>query len=134
MVRSQAPFSWTIAGLAAEGGVGVETVRFYQRKGLLMTPTRDGGIRRYGEQDVRRLKFIRQAQAAGFSLDEIGELIALDAGEDRRRARELALARIASLKEKIAELEGARAALAKLAHECGEGSSGPCPILKSFGV
>lgn len=134
MVQSQAPFSLTIAGLAAAGGVGVETIRFYQRKGLLETPTRDGGFRRYGKEDVRRLKFIRQAQSAGFTLDEIGELLALDAGEDRRRARELARARVASLDEKIAELGRARDALAKLAHECGEGSSGPCPILKSFGV
>ena len=61
----------TIGKLAAAGGVGVETIRFYQRKGLLDQPTRDGGIRRYGTDDVRRLQFIRQAQAAGFTLAEI---------------------------------------------------------------
>src|SRR5687767_2539542 len=70
MVRSQAHSSLTIARLAAAGGVGVETIRFYQRKGLLGTPPRDRGIRRYGIEDVRRLRFIRQAQGAGFTLKE----------------------------------------------------------------
>lgn len=134
MVQSQAPFSLTIAGLAAAGGVGVETIRFYQRKGLLKTPTRDGGIRRYGGEDVRRLKFIRQAQSAGFTLDQIGELLALDAGEDRSRARALALSRIEKLDEKIADLQAARAALTRLAHDCATSKTGPCPILKSFGI
>ena len=86
----------TIGGLAAAGGVGVETVRYYQRRGLMETPPRDGGVRRYGAGDIRRLRFIRQAQAAGFSLDEIAELIALDASRDRPRARESARARIAA--------------------------------------
>ena len=75
----------TIGRLAEAAGVGVETVRFYQRKGLLETPTRESGIRRYGSEDLRRLRFIRQAQAAGFTLEEIRELIALDAGHDRAR-------------------------------------------------
>ena len=65
----------TIAGLAREGGVGVETIRYYQRRGLLDTPERPGGgTRRYGEADMRRLRFIRSAQAAGFTLDEIAAL------------------------------------------------------------
>ena len=123
----------TIGSLAAKGGVGVETVRFYQRKGLLQVPPRAGGIRRYDLRDVERLKFIKRAQAAGFTLAEIGELIALDAGEDRARARELAAARIEALDEKIAELKDARNALSRLARECGEGREGPCPIIASFG-
>src|SRR3990170_8945749 len=122
----------TIGKLAAAGGVGVETVRFYQRRGLLDQPTRGGGIRRYGSDDVRRLRFIRQAQAAGFTLDQIAELIALDSTEDRPRARELAAARVAALDTKIAELQRARDALKGLARECGNGSAGPCPILASF--
>lgn len=70
--------SMTIARLACEGGVGVETVRYYQRRGLLDTPDRPhgagiaGGIRRYGAADVRQLRFIRYAQAAGFTLEQIG--------------------------------------------------------------
>ena len=124
--------SLTIAKLAAAGGVGVETIRFYQRKGLLETPPRDGGIRRYGSDDVRRLRFIRQAQAAGFTLEEIRELLALDSSEDRPRARELARARVKALDARIAELKRARDALKRLATECGEATSGPCPILSSF--
>lgn len=134
MVQSQGVQSLTIGKLAAAGGVGVETVRFYQRKGLLEQPTRESGIRRYGSEDVRRLKFIRQAQTAGFTLNEIRELLELDAGEDRPRARELARTRIEALDETIAELRRARDSLQQLARECSHGSTGPCPILKSFQV
>jgi MerR family mercuric resistance operon transcriptional regulator len=134
MVRSQATPSFTIGQLATEANVGVETIRFYQRKGLIPTPARATGIRRYGSDELRRLRFIRQAQAAGFTLEEIGELIALDAGEDRRRARELAASRIEALDTRIAELQRARDALQRLATECGKGGKGPCPILVSFGV
>ena len=124
----------TIARLAKAGGVGVETVRYYQRRGLLIEPERPvgSGFRSYGDGDVRRLRFIRQAQAAGFTLDEIRELLALHATEDRKRARELARARVASLDTRIAELKSARMALARLADECGSGTSGPCPILSAF--
>lgn len=123
----------TISALAKEAGVGVETVRFYQRKGLVNEPARAGGIRRYDARDVERIRFIKRAQTAGFSLAEIAELIALDAGTDRARARELAKARIAALDEKIAELEQARASLSRLARECASGKAGPCPIIASFG-
>ena len=132
MVRSQDPQALTIGKLAASGGVGVETIRFYQRKGLLRTPTRESGFRHYGPEDARRLRFIRQAQTAGFTLEEIRELLELDAGEDRGRARELAKARVEALNARIHELQRARDALRRLAHECAEGSSGPCPILASF--
>lgn len=134
MVRSQAPRSLTIGQLAAGGKVGVETVRFYQRKGLIDVPTRESGIRRYGSDDLRRLRFIRQAQAAGFTLEEIKELVALDAGEDRARARALAESRIEALDARIAELKQARDALKRLAVQCGDGRKGPCPILASFGL
>ncbi|MCW3847430.1 MerR family DNA-binding protein [Sphingomonas sp. LB-2] len=122
----------TIAGLAKAGGVAVETVRYYQRRGLLGTPARGDGIRRYDAGDVRRLRFIRSAQAAGFTLDQIAELLALDASEDRARARELARGQIAVLDAKLAELSAARASLVRLAKECGASSSGPCPIIAAF--
>ena len=128
----------TIAGLAREGGVGVETVRFYQRRGLLAVPGRPetggsgGGVRRYGEEDVRRLRFIRSAQAAGFTLAEVAELIDLDAGSDRRRAHAMAATRIAALDERIAELQAARRSLEGLARECARSGKGPCPILNAF--
>ena len=134
MVQSQGPISLTIGRLAAAGGVGVETIRFYQRKGLLDQPTRDGGIRRYGSEDVRRLRFIKQAQTAGFTLEEIKELLDLDASDDRSRARELARARIKALDARINDLVTARKALERLARECASGRAGPCPILKSFEV
>lgn len=124
----------TIAKLAEAGGVGVETVRYYQRRELLPEPERPGGsgFRSYGAEDIRRLRFIRQAQAAGFTLEEIGELLTLDATEDRSRARELARSRVAALDARIAEMVSAREALSRLADECGSGSKGPCPILAAF--
>lgn len=122
----------TIGQYAAAGGVGVETVRYYQRKQLLETPARGDGIRRYGEEDVRRLRFIRSAQRAGFTLEEIRELLVLDASNDRPRARQLAQARVVKLDEQIAELERARDSLKRLARQCAGGKAGPCPILEAF--
>lgn len=125
--------SMTIAKLARAGGVGVETVRYYQRRGLLAEPERPaGGVRHYGADDVGRLRFIRQAQTAGFTLEQIGELIALDSANDRSRARELACSRIAALDARISELQVARDALRQLVDVCGSGSAGPCPILTAF--
>jgi MerR family mercuric resistance operon transcriptional regulator len=132
MVQSQAIQSLTIGKLATAAGVGVETVRYYQRRGLLETPARDREVRRYGSDDLRRLRFVRQAQSAGFTLEEIKELLDLDASHDRARVRELANARVKALNLKIGELERARNALRKLSRECGSGSGGPCPILASF--
>ena len=126
--------SLTIGELAALTGVGVETIRFYQRKGLLKTPKRLEGARRYGSEDLRRLQFIRQAQTAGFTLEEIGELLEFDAGDERERAREVAKARLIALEARIAELNRTRDALERLVSECSSGKSGPCPILKSFGL
>jgi MerR family mercuric resistance operon transcriptional regulator len=122
----------TIARLAEAGGVGVETVRFYQRRGLLAEPPRAGGIRRYGPEDVRRLRFIRTAQAAGFTLEEIGELLELDRTNDRPRVRELAASRLAALDAKISELTQARSALERLRSSCASGKRGPCPIIEAF--
>ena len=128
----------TIGKLAAAGEVWVETVRYYQRRGLMGTPARSGGdgwgggIRRYDEDDLRRLKFIRAAQGAGFTLDEIGELLALEASDDRVRVRTLARQRIDVLDEKIAQMTATRAALARLADQCAASDKGPCPILAAF--
>ncbi len=122
-----------ISDLAREGGVGVETVRYYQRRGLLDVPRGNAaGGRHYGSDDVRRLRYVRGAQAAGFTLAEIAELIDLDRTDDRPRARDMARERIASLDDEIARLEKARASLGKLARDCARGGSGPCPILAAF--
>lgn len=124
----------TISQLARSGGVGVETVRFYQRRGLLFDPRpgalRGSGTRHYGEEDLRRLRFVRSAQRAGFTLDEIAHLIA--PGTTRQQARDLARERIAKLEGQIAELETARAWLGELARECAKGADGPCPIIAAF--
>ena len=132
MVQSQVHQSLSIGTLAAAAGVGVETIRFYQRRGLLETPARDGGIRRYGGLDLSRLRFIRQAQSAGFTLEEIKVLIELDAADDRTPVRALADERVRILDQQIAKLKRARSALKRLSSECAAGGSGPCPILSAF--
>lgn len=128
----------TIGKLAAAGDVGVETIRYYQRRGLMGTPARSGGdgwgggVRRYDENDLRRLKFIRSAQASGFTLEEIAELLALEESDDRVRVRGLARQRIDVLDAKIAQMTETRAALARLADQCAASDKGPCPILAAF--
>ena len=126
--------SLTISEFAASGEVGVETVRYYQRQGLLREPRKAAGIRKYDEGDVARLRFIRLAQRAGFALAEIRELLELDAGNDRARALKLAEAKIASIDEQIATLQRVRDSLTALAKACRRRTSGICPILRSFEV
>jgi MerR family mercuric resistance operon transcriptional regulator len=143
MVRSQqpnrSPHGLTISELARAGGVGVETVRDYQRRGLIADPRPSRAVgapgrRHYGQDDVARLHFVREAQVAGFTLAEIAELAELDSGRDRDRARGLAQARIAAIDERIAALQSARARLARLAEECAASGSSdkPCPIVAAF--
>ena len=128
----------TIGKLAAAGDVGVETIRYYQRRGLMGTPARSGGdgwgggVRRYDENDLRRLKFIRSAKASGFTLEEIAELLALEESDDRVRVRGLARQRIDVLDAKIAQMTETRAALARLADQCAASDKGPCPIRGAF--
>ncbi len=122
----------TIGQYAAAGAVGVETVRFYQRKGLLRVPASAGAVRTYDATDVDQLRFIRAAQRAGFRLSEIAELLGLDRVADRARIRTLAEQRINKLDEEIALLAAARQALLRLAQDCADGGSGPCPIIAAF--
>ena len=126
----------SISELARGGGVGVETVRYYQRRGLLQKPEtkarHGGGYRHYGDEDQGRLRFVKTAQVAGFTLDEIGELLALDAQTDRSKVRELARARIAALDLKIADLKFARQSLNKLVQQCAAGEGDDCPIISAF--
>jgi len=128
----------TISELARSAEVGVETVRYYQRRGLLDDPQpsrRAGagaGRRHYGAADLSRLRFIRAAQRAGFTLDEVGELLELDRSSDRPRVRAMAAARLAELDRRIGELTEARGALARLADACASSGEGPCPIIEAF--
>ena len=137
-MREAADASLTIGRLAQAGGVGVETVRYYQRRGLLHAPPRPrsgseaGAVRRYGDEDVRRLRFIRAAQGAGFTLEQISELLSLDSTQDRARALALTRERLAALDRRIIELTTVRDALENLAGVCSSGPAGPCPILRTF--
>ena len=90
-------------------------------------------MRRYSDEDVHRLRFIRGAQGAGFSLEQIGELLQLDASHDRARARALARERIEELDRRIADFRAARDWLSVLEQDCASGSTGPCPIPQAFG-
>ena len=120
-----------IGEFARAGGVNVETIRYYQRRGLLIEPPRGQGPRRYGIDDLDRLRSIRAAQTAGFTLEEIATLLALDTA-DRSSAQALANSRIAALDEKIATLETMRGALVRLAEACAAEEVVPCPFIAAF--
>lgn len=124
----------TIGHLAREAGVGIETVRYYQRRGLLPeAAARKGAFRVYGDDDLIRLRFIRRAKALGFSLDEVADLLALDEESDRIRARELAKAKIADVEARIEQLEDVRRALQHLVTCCEHTEApAPCPILHAL--
>ena len=126
--------SLTVGELAKVAGVHVETVRYYQRRGLLATPERHyGTIRRYTDIDRDRLRFIRRAQRLGFTLEEIAQLLALDAIRDRDQARALAAAKVADLDTRIADLRTMRRVLVERIEHCAHGQPAePCPILDAF--
>ena len=109
----------TVGLLAKSAGVNVETIRFYQRKGLLPEPDKPlGGIRRYDPAVLARLRFIKAAQRLGFSLDEVGDLLKLDDGSSCREAREQAERKLADVRGKIAELLRIEGVLADLVERC----------------
>ena len=97
-------------------------------------PAFAGKVRYYGDEHLRRLRFIKKAQVAGFALKEIKVLLALDATRDRRQVRELAEERLEALERKIQALVAARDALRRLARACAGSARGACPILASFEV
>lgn len=126
----------SIGQLAGKAGVSVETVRFYERKGLLpAAPRSAAGYRQYSAESVRRLRFVQRAKDVGFTLAEIGELLALRTEPDASCAdvRARAAARIALIDGKLAALTRMKRALAELAERCtGEGPVSGCPILDAF--
>jgi MerR family mercuric resistance operon transcriptional regulator len=123
--------SFTIGKLAKEAGVGVETVRYYQRRGLLAEPPATSGYRRYDPQHLERLNFIRRAQGVGFTLEEIGELMTLNDTRDHRLARSLASEKLHNIETRIEQLNKVADALRQLVQrcECG-GQDMPCPIIR----
>lgn len=128
--------SLTIGALAKEAGVGVETVRFYERRGLVRRPARPGsGYRTYPRDTVKRIRFIRNAQALGFSLHEIKEMLGLrvTAGTSCAAVRSRAAAKVADVKQRLDDLGRMKSALEKLIAACpGRGSVVSCTILDAL--
>jgi MerR family mercuric resistance operon transcriptional regulator len=123
----------TIGGLARAAEVGVETVRYYQRRRLLAVPPSSGGVRRYPAAMVDRIRFIKRSQNLGFSLDEIRELLQLETGGGRGAIRKIAGVRLITIREKIAALERMERVLAALLHECNHtNAAAPCPIIAAL--
>lgn len=124
----------TIGAFAKAAGVNVETIRFYQHKGLLPEPERPyGGIRRYGTAAVARVKFVKAAQRMGFSLDEVGQLLKLEDGTHCSEAAELASLRLADVRARLADLTRMEAALATLVHACGnQRGKVSCPLIAAL--
>jgi MerR family mercuric resistance operon transcriptional regulator len=125
---------YTIGTLAQAAGVNVETVRFYQRKGLMPMPTRPhGGMRRYTPVDLARLRFIKSAQRLGFSLDEIGELLRLDDGTSCAEARRLAEDKLREVRRRLSDLHGIEGALSSLITQCDNARGRVrCPLIEAL--
>jgi MerR family mercuric resistance operon transcriptional regulator len=122
----------SIGKLAKACDVGVETIRFYQRKGLLETPSGgDAGYRSYDERHAERLRFIRRAQGVGFTLEETRDLLGLNDAQDHLVAQGVAQEKIVQIEQRIAELQAMASALRHLVHQCQKGPVGtPCPIIR----
>jgi Hg(II)-responsive transcriptional regulator len=127
----------TIGKVAQRTGVGIETVRFYEREGLLQEPQRRAsGYRQYDESVIARLRFIRRAKELGFTLKEIIDLLSLrvDPAASRADVKRRAQVKIADIDQRIQSLRRMRKALAKLTAACsGHGTTSECPILEAMG-
>jgi MerR family mercuric resistance operon transcriptional regulator len=126
--------NFSIGALAKAAAVGVETIRYYQRRRLLPQPARaPGAIRRYGREVVDRVHFIRRAQQLGFSLDEIASLLELETARSCAETRVLAERKLGVIEERIADLERMRATLDTLVKTCHAGKrAAGCPIIESL--
>lgn len=123
----------TIGQVAQVAGVHVETIRYYQQCGLLAVPPRpSGSVRRYSQDAVARLAFIRRAQDSGFSLKEIAELLRLAQSPNCRGARDLAAQKLSQVEARIADLARMRTALRELLRQCDAGGTRSCPIIEEF--
>lgn len=131
MVEVPAPL--TIGRLAKAAGVGVETVRYYQSRGLLRVPATNGSFRVYPAATVHRIGFIKRAQALGFTLDEVRSLLDLEDGRNRRAIQSVAEARLGQIEDKLADLQRMRGALSDLLHRCRHtGPAQACPIIETL--
>ena len=129
--------SLTIGAVAKRAGVPIDTIRYYEREGLLPEPLRRAsGYRSYGEGTVAQLRFIRRAKTLGFTLEEIRHLLALSVDRQRgvKAVKQRAQRRLAEIDARIAELQRVRAGLAELVEACpGPGAPEQCPILRALG-
>ena len=123
-------------GQAAErAGVNVQTLRYYERRGLLpKPPRRASGYREFSDDAVRVVRFVKRAQDLGFSLDEVTELLRLrrNSGRNKDRIRSIAERRIRQIDRKLAELERMKRALRTLVHSCHAGTTLECPIIDAL--
>lgn len=120
--------------MAAQTGVGIEAIRYYQRRGLLPEPERaEGRIRRYGSREIDRLRFIKAAQKVGFSLDEIGSLLQLDDGSGCSQARKLASHKLEDVRTRLDSLRRLEVVLSELVGRC-ESRRGnmACPLIAAL--
>ena len=124
-----------IGEAAEQAGVNVQTLRYYERRGLLpKPPRRTSGYREFPQESVRIVRFIKRAQELGFSLEEVDELLRLrrHSGRNRQRVRSIAERRVRQIDQKIAELDRMRRALRILVHSCHEGTTLDCPIIEAL--
>jgi len=125
------PGNLTIGKLAEQAGVNVETIRYYQRRGLLDEPKKPlGGYRRYPPDTAKRVRFIKRAQGLGFTLEEVTGLLRLDAAGACADTRELAAHKLALIEGKMSELGAMRAGLAALVAKCDKRGNRACPIIQ----
>lgn len=124
----------TIGTLARRAGVNVETVRYYQRRGLLREPDKPlGGIRRYGNDDLARIKFVKRAQQMGFSLEEIAALFKLEDGTHCAEARAIAAEKLEDIRRRLEGLREMEQRLRQLVSECDAGGDKVrCPLIDSL--
>ena len=124
----------TIGALADAAGVNVETIRFYQRKGLMPEPEKPyGSIRRYGDADLARVRFIKSAQRLGFSLEEVGDLLKLEDGTRCGEARQLAEHKLADVRRKLSDLQRIESVLSDLVARCSAVRGRvSCPLIASL--
>ena len=125
--------SMTIAGVADAADVSVETVRYYERRGLIARPTRKiGAYRRYDRKHVARIRFIRRAQGLGFTLEEIESLLRLEDGTDRRGIQQIAEQRLEQVRARLTDLRRIERTLRHLLDDCKKGATPHCPIIEAI--
>lgn len=126
--------AFTIGCLADEASVNVETIRYYQRRGLMAEPDKPtSGHRRYGSEAIKRVRFIKRAQVLGFTLDEVASLLELDAARACADTRNLAALKLRVIESKLADLKAMHKALTALLRQCDSGrTTESCPIIHAL--